>query len=174
MADILRDMRRRQIIQQQDGRWTVAEDLSAIARELPESVRSLIQRKMDALEDADRRLLGAASVQGMDFDSAILAAAVQLDEEEIEARLERLEREHALVKYVGELEAPDRSLTLHYRFAHHLYQNACFDSLRATRKAALGRAIAERLAQRYGGQTDRLADIAMLFEVAATYAGGQY
>jgi serine/threonine protein kinase/predicted ATPase len=166
MADVLRDLRRRQVIQQQDGRWTISGDLSAIARELPESVRSLIQRKMDGLEDTDRRLLAAASVQGMDFDSAIVAAAVQADEEDVETRLERLEREHALVRFVGELEAPDRSLTLRYRFAHHMYQNACFDSLRATRKAALGRAIAERLAARYGEQSDRLADIAVLFEVA--------
>jgi serine/threonine protein kinase/tetratricopeptide (TPR) repeat protein len=166
MADVLRDLRRRQVIQQLDGRWTIAADLSAIARELPESVRSLIQRKMDALEDADRRLLAAASVQGMDFDSAIIAAAVQSDEEEVESRLDRLEREHALVRFAGELEAPDRSLTLRYRFAHHMYQNACFDSLRATRKAALSRAIAERLVQRYGEQTDGLSDIAVLFEVA--------
>ena len=166
MTDVLRDLRRRQIIQQHDGRWTIAEQMSAIAKELPESVRSLIQRKMDALEDTDRRLLGAASVQGMDFDSAIVAAVLQFDEEEVETRLERLEREHALVRYVGELECPDRSLTLHYRFAHHMYQNACFDSLRATRKAALSRAIAERLVQRYGNETDRLADLAVLFEVA--------
>ena len=41
------------------------------------------------------------------------------------------------MRFVGELEAPDRSLTLRYRFAHHMYQNACFESLRATRKAAL-------------------------------------
>jgi serine/threonine protein kinase/tetratricopeptide (TPR) repeat protein len=166
MADVLRELRRRQVIQQQDGRWTVAEALPAIARELPESVRSLIQRKMDALEDTDRRLLAAASVQGMDFDSAILAAVAQMDEEEVESRLERLEREHALVRFAGELEAPDRSLTLHYRFAHHMYQNAWFDSLRATRKVALSRAIAERLVQRYREQPDRLSDIAVLFEVA--------
>ena len=166
MADVLRDMRRRQVIQQQDGRWTIAGDLLAVARELPESVRSLIQRKMDALEDSDRRLLAAASVQGMDFDSAIVAAAVQSDEEDVETRLERLEREHALVRFAGELEAPDRSLTLRYRFAHHMYQNACFDSLRATRKAALSRAIAERMAARDGEQSDRLAHIAVLFEVA--------
>ena len=166
MADVLRDLRRRQIIQQQDGRWIIAEAMPAIARELPESVRSLIQRKTDALEDTDRRLLGAASVQGMDFDSAIIAGVLQLDEEDVESRLERLEREHALVRYVGELEAPDRSLTLQYRFAHHMYQNACFDALRATRKAALSRAIAERLVQRYGNETERLADIAVLFEVA--------
>ena len=81
----------------------------------------------------------AASVQGMDFDSAIAAAVVQSGEEEVESRLDRLEREHALVRFVGELEAPDRTLTLHYRFAHHIYQNAFFESLRATRKAALGR-----------------------------------
>jgi len=166
MADVLRDLRRRQIIQQLDGRWTIAEEMSAVARELPESVRSLIQRKMDALEDADRRLLGAASVQGMDFDSAIVARVLQHDEEDVESRLERLEREHALVRYIGELEAPDRSLTLRYRFAHHMYQNACFEGLRATRKAALSRAIAERLVQRYGDETDRQADIAVLFEVA--------
>ena len=166
MADVLRDLRRRQVIQQQDGRWTISEALPAIARELPESVRSLIQRKMDALEDTDRRLLAAASVQGMDFDSAILAAVVQMDEEEVESRLERLEREHALVRFAGELEAPDRSLTLRYRFAHHMYQNACFDSLRATRKVALSRAIAERMVQRYKEQPDRLSEIAVLFEVA--------
>jgi predicted ATPase len=166
MADALRDLRRRQVIQQQDGRWTLVEPMSAVARELPESVRSLIQRKMDALEDTDRRLLGAASVQGMDFDSGMLAAVLQLDDEDVESRLERLEREHALVRYVGELEGRDRSLTLHYRFAHHMYQNACFEALRGTRRAALSRAIAERLVQRYGTEPDRLADIAMLFEVA--------
>ena len=166
MADVLRDLRRRQIIVQQDGRWATTENVSAIAREMPESIRSLIQRKMDALEDADRRLLAAASVKGMDFDSAIAAAVVQSGEEEVETRLDRLEREHALVRFVGELEAPDRTLTLHYRFAHHMYQNAFFESLRATRKAALGRAVAERLAARYGEQTERLADIAVLFEVA--------
>jgi serine/threonine protein kinase/tetratricopeptide (TPR) repeat protein len=167
MSDLLRDLRRRLIVQQKDGRWVIADDLSAIARELPESVRSLIQRKLDGLDDTDRRLLGAASVQGMDFDSAVMAAALQLDEEDVETRLERLERDYALVRFVRELELPNRALTLRYRFAHHMYQNACFDALRATRRAALGRAIAERLAQRYGDQPcDCLADIALLFEVA--------
>ncbi len=166
MADLVRDLRRRQVIQQHDNRWTIDGSLSAIARELPESVRSLIQRKMDALEDIDRRLLAAASVQGMDFDTAIIAGALQLDEEDVESRLDRLEREHALVRFVRELEPPDRSLTLQYRFVHHMYQNTCFESLRATRKVALSRAIAERLVQRYGNlPCDCLADIAVLFEV---------
>jgi predicted ATPase len=167
MTDLLRDLRRRHSIQQKDGRWIIAEELSSIARELPESVRSLIQRKLDALDDADRRLLSAASVQGMDFDSAVVAGALQIDEEEVETRLERLERDFALVRFIRELDLPNRSLTLHYRFAHHVYQNACYEGLRATRKAALSRAIAERLVQRYGNEPcDCHAEIAVLFEVA--------
>ena len=51
---------------------------AALARELPESVRSLVQRKIDALDDDDRRLLAAASVQGVDFDTALVAACVQV------------------------------------------------------------------------------------------------
>jgi predicted ATPase/GTPase SAR1 family protein len=167
MSDVLRDLRRRQIIQQKENRWVIGDRLSAIARQLPESVRSLIQRKLDALDDIDRRLLSAASVQGMDFDSAIVAGALQLDEEEVETRLDRLERDYALVRFVRELETADRSLTLQYRFAHHMYQNACYDALRATRKAALSRAVAERLVQRYGNQPcECLSQIAIFFEVA--------
>ena len=82
MSDLLRDLRRRQQVRQRDGRWVLADDLLSVERELPESVRSLMQRKVEALDDADRRLLGAASVQGLDFDSALIAAALQLHEED--------------------------------------------------------------------------------------------
>ena len=78
MSDLLRDLRRRQQVRQRDGRWVLADDLLSVERELPESIRSAVQRKIEALDDADRRLLGAASVQGVDFDTALIAAALQL------------------------------------------------------------------------------------------------
>jgi predicted ATPase len=166
VVDLLRDLRRRQILRQQDGKWVMAEDLAALERTLPESVRSLVQRKIDALDDSDRRLLGAAAVQGLDFDSAVLAAVLERPEEEIEDRLERLEREHALVRFVDEQDSK-RQLTLRYRFAHHVYHNAFDRSLRATRRAALSRAIAQQLIGRLGGKPcDCAADIALLLESA--------
>ena len=136
--------------------------------ELPESVRSLIQRKLDALDDMDRRLLSAASVQGMDFDSAIVAGALQLDEEDVETRLERLEREHALVRFVRELETPNRSLTLQLSLrASHVSERL----LRVAARDAQGGVEPgdRRAAGRSATATspcDCLADIAMLFEVA--------
>ena len=136
MADVLRDLRRRQLVRQQDGRWVIAEDLLTLEDELPRSVMSLIQRKLEALDDADRRLLTAASVQGLDFDSAIVARALGQEEHDVEDRLDRLEREHALVRFVDEYECPDRSLTLRYRFAHHVYHHAFHEAVRVTRRAA--------------------------------------
>jgi predicted ATPase len=165
MADMLRDLRRRQQLRQKDGRWVLAEHLSAVERELPDTIRSAVQRKIEALEEPDRKLLGAASVQGVDFDSAMVAAALQLQEEEVEDRLERLEREHALIRFVDEHEERDQTLTLRYRFAHQLYHGAFFDSLRGTRRAALSRAIAERQVDRIADEAcDCAAPLAMLFE----------
>ena len=170
MADLLRDLRRRQQVRQKDGRWVLADDLLAVERELPESIRSAVQRKVEALDDADRRLLGAASVQGVDFDTALIAAALQLPEEDVEDRLDRLQREHALVRFVDEHEVRDRTLTLRYRFAHQLYYAAFYESLRGTRRAALSRAIAERLVQRIGDDVcECAAPLAVLFETARDY-----
>ena len=170
MSDLLRDLRRRQQVRQKDGRWVLADDLLSVERELPESIRSAVQRKVEALDDADRRLLGAASVQGVDFDTALIAGALQLPEEDVEDRLDRLQREHALVRFIDEHETRDRTLTLRYRFAHHLYYSAFYESLRGTRRAALSRAIAERLMQRIGDDVcDCAAPLAVLFETARDY-----
>jgi adenylate cyclase len=167
MSDLVRELRRRSIIVQVDARWRLSEDVSAVERELPQSVRSAVQRKLEALDEEDRRLLSAASVQGVDFDTALLTAALQLREEAVEDRLDRLEREHALVQFVSEWEAPDRTLTLKYRFAHQLYHSAFYDSLRATRRAALSRSIAERLVARFGDKIgENSGDVALLFEAA--------
>ena len=168
VVDLLRDLRRRQILRQQDGAWIVTEDLASLERAMPESMRSLVQRKIEALDDEDRRLLGAASVQGIDFDTAMLAAVLEWSEESIEDRLERLEREHALVRFVDEWEAPDQQLTLRYRFAHHIYHNAFDESLRATRRAALSRAVAEQLIARMAAQPcDCAGDIALAARIGA-------
>jgi predicted ATPase len=165
VADLLRDLTRRDVIRQQDGRWTLAGGLDTIEREMPASVRSLLQRKIDALDDTDRRLLGAAAVYGMDFDSELLAGALAMDEEDVERRLERIEREQALVRFVAEGEV-GRALTLHYRFAHHIYQNALAESLRITRRAAISRALADHLVGRTPDVGDAAAAVALLYETA--------
>src|SRR5262249_19237103 len=87
--------------------WMLAQALPDIERELPESVRGMIERKIGQLSEDDRKLLTVASVQGYEFDSAVVAQVLKLDADEIEERLEKLERVFAFVKLMSETEFPN-------------------------------------------------------------------
>src|SRR5437764_13924485 len=138
-----------------------------LRRDLPESVRAMIQRKIDQLGGDDRRLLVAAGVQGYEFDSAVVARVLGRDAGEVEDRLDELDRVHAFVRPVREQEFPDRTLTLRYRFVHVLYQNTLYASLRPARRASLSAAVAQALLGYYGEKSaDVAAELALLFEAA--------
>jgi predicted ATPase len=115
-------------------------------------------------------LLVAASVQGYEFDAAVVAKVLGLDAADVEERLEALERVHTFVRFVGEYEFPDRTLTLHYHFVHVLYQNALFASLRPTRRASLSAAVAQALLGYYGEKIAAVAaELALLLEAARDF-----
>ena len=167
MADVVRYLRERGVIANTNGVWTLAQTLPDIDRELPESVRGMIERKIAQLSEEDRKLLTVASVQGYEFDSAVAAQVVGLDSDEVEERLEKLERIFAFVKLASEGEFPDRTLTLKYRFVHVLYQNSLYNLVRATRKTTLSRSVAQTLENFYGKKKSEIAiDLALLWESA--------
>ena len=172
MVDLLRHLRDRQVFAQEQGRWGLARSLPDLERDLPESVRSMIERKIAQLGEEDRRLLVAASVQGFEFEAAVVARALALDAAEVEEQLERLERVYAFVRLVGEHEFPDRTLTLRYRFVHVLYQNALYGSLRPTRRASLCAAVAQALVAYHGEKSAAVAgELASLWEAHGSSRG---
>jgi tetratricopeptide (TPR) repeat protein len=72
MADLVRYLANKgAIVQHTDGQWAFDGSLDVIDRQLPESVRAMIERKIAQLNENDRLLLTAASVQGHEFDSAV-------------------------------------------------------------------------------------------------------
>ena len=171
MADLLRYLRDDGAIGEVHGRWELVHGLPEIERELPESVRGMIERKIGQLSEDDLTLLTAASVQGCDFDSAVVAQVLGLPADDAEERLDNLDRVHAFVKLRGETELPDHTLTMRYRFVHVLYQNALYGSLRATRKAMLCREVGQTLERVYGEKTRGVAhELAALFEAGRDFA----
>ena len=167
MVDVLRLLGDRGAIVQRDGAWQLAESLSGIERSLPESVRSMIQRQLDRLTEGDRRLLLAASVQGHEFHSAVVAKALKLDAADVEDRFNELDRLYGFLHRVREEELPDRTATLRYRFVHGLYYSALYDSLTPARRASLSASVAEAMLSFSGGQTESIAsELALLFETA--------
>jgi predicted ATPase/predicted Ser/Thr protein kinase len=176
MADLVRYLRDTGGIVEKNGRWALARSLPEVPRDLPESVRGMIHRKIEQVDERDRKLLVAASVQGHEFDSAVVAEAVEMDAADAEDRLETLEQVHVFVRRGEEREFPDRSLTLNYQFVHVLYQNALHISLQPTRRAALSGRVARALVARHGDQVAAVAArVAVLFEAARDFsASAQY
>jgi predicted ATPase len=167
MVDLLRYLCDRGILVPGQGGWALAQAVPEVRRELPESVRSMIERKVDQLGEADRQVLLAASVQGLGFDSAVVARVLGLQAASVEERLDVLERVHSLIRLVRQQEFPDGTLTLRYAFVHALYQNALYDSLRPTRKATWSAAAAHALLGHYGPKSASVAaELALLFEAA--------
>jgi predicted ATPase len=157
MVDLMRYLRDRGVIAQHGGQWTLAQSIPHIERELPESIRSMIERKIDRLTDDDRRLLVAASAQGQEFDSAVVSKALNLDPGQVEERLAVLDRVHVFVRLMAEQDLPDGTPTLRYRFVHVLYQHSLFESLKAARKVSLSAAIAHALLDHYGDHNSEVA-----------------
>ena len=170
MVDLLRYLRERGVIAEMDGCWRLAREMPDLWQELPESVRSMVQRKLERLADGDRRLLAAASVQGVEFDTAVIAAALRREAMEVEEHLQILERVHGLVRLVRESELPDRTLSLRYTFVHILYQQALFADLTPSRRAALSLALAQSLERHHSPACPIVAaELACLYETGRDF-----
>jgi predicted ATPase len=171
MADLVRYLRDTGGIIMEDGSWVLARSMPDVPRDLPESVRGMIARKIEAIDEQDRRLLLAASIQGHEFDSTVIAEAADMDPGDVEERLEVLERVHVFVRRGEEHEFGDRTLTVKYRFVHVLYQNVLYASLQPTRRAALSKRIATALVTHLGRDTAAMsARLGVLFETARDFA----
>jgi predicted ATPase/tRNA A-37 threonylcarbamoyl transferase component Bud32 len=169
MADLLAYLREQGVIAQIDGRWSLARELPDLREDLPESVRSMIQRKLEQLAESDRRLLAAAAVQGHEFDSAVVAGALELDPAEVEERLQALDRVHNLVRLLREQEFASRALTLRYAFVHVLYQQALYNDLSPTRRASLAASLAATLEQLASDKSSAAAELGFLYEVGRDF-----
>src|SRR5215831_13243966 len=148
-----------------NAHWSLVRPIAELDLEAPESIRSMISKKMDALADEERRTLQYASVEGAEFLSTVVATLLGVDEVDLEERLAQLQKTHRLIEMRGEEDLPDGSLATRYRFAHALYQNFLYSDLVAKRRVMLHRQAGEQLLKHYGKRAHQLAtQLALHFE----------
>ena len=170
MVEMLRYLRAERVIAEERGYWLLAKSTSKLERDLPESILGMIQRKIDLVGEIDRRILSAASIEGYEFESAVVAKTLKLDTADVEDHLDVLDRMHSFVGRVREYEFPDRTLTSRYRFVHVLYQNFLYSTVTLARRQQWSAAVADAL---IGFHQERSIDIsatlAVLFETAREF-----
>jgi tetratricopeptide (TPR) repeat protein len=170
LVELVRDLRAQGNLVEKEGGWTLTIHTDQLDKSLPDSVQSMIERKLEQLDDSDRRLLAAASVQGVEFDSIVLAGAAGLGLAETEDRLRRLERVHHLVRKVRAWDPQDKDPSERYSFVHVLYQNAFYGSLTPARRAELNGAVASALAAYNRDNLSKVAaELALLYEEARDF-----
>lgn len=145
------------------GQWhTPFDDNTDDYHELPvaPSVQAAVMLRLQALDEATRRLLEAASLTGDDFSLALVSGATALDEWEavhaIEAALHARVLSRVTVSKADN--APqERRRSGRFRFEHDLFAQAVSASLSAERRALMHRALGLRLAQE-GAAAARVAE----------------
>lgn len=147
----------RGVIVRINGAWKLNQPLEQVQLDVPVSVRSMIEKKVALLSDAQRLALQYASIEGETFTSTVLAALLDADELDLEERLDVLGKLHRLIHAEGEEELPDGSVATIYRFTHALYQNFLYDQLLSKRRVLLHRRTGEALERVYAGQHARVA-----------------
>ena len=119
------------------------------------------------MSEDDRRLLTAASVQGYEFDSVVVAGLTSISPGELEERLEMMEHVFGFVRRAREHELPDGTLDVRYRFVHVLHQNALYAGVTPTRRVSLSAHAARLLLEHHGERSAEIAtELALLFEAA--------
>ncbi len=139
------------------GRWRV-ERSAGFA--LPESVREVIERRVERLGEETLEVLRLAAVIGRVFDIELLAASSELKEDRLLDYLEAAVAASVLA------ESSDR--VGQFRFPHALINQTLYEGVGATRRARMHQRVAQALEQLYGGDPgDRLSELALHWRLAA-------
>lgn len=124
---------------------------------LPQALQDLIALQFAQLKPEDQALLEIASVAGMEFAAASLAACSGEAAETVERRCDHLARQGQFVLDHGLAIWPDGTSSGRYRFRHVLYEQVIRQSLSSARCARLNRQLAETLERAYGARGEEVA-----------------
>jgi DNA-binding winged helix-turn-helix (wHTH) protein/predicted ATPase len=141
---------------------------ASLAGGLPESLRQLIDHQLNRLSQEERGVLEVASVAGIEFSAAWVAAALDTDVLEVEGCCEALTcRRLFLDSGKGRPTGPERRLAERYRFLHALHQHLLYERLPASRRRQLHQRVGESKETAFGSRRAEIAaELAVHFEEA--------
>ncbi len=133
------------------------EVLLAMATDMPDGIRQSLLQQLNQLDASERTMLEAASVAGIEFTTAAVAAGVEHSSEAIEACCNTFASRGQFLRHLGTTTWPNGEMSDRYGFVHALYLEVLYDQLPSTRRARLHRQIGLRLERGHGDQASQIA-----------------
>jgi len=155
MVNLIEDLVRRQLLLRDDGRWTASSPAQSPNPSVPETLRSLISRRVELLSREERLALESASVMGLEFNVAAVAAILKRTFGSVGAMCESLASRSLFIDAVGVDTEPDGTVSDRYRFQHPLYRDVLYAEIGKARREQLHQRIAKPVET---GQIERAAD----------------
>jgi DNA-binding winged helix-turn-helix (wHTH) protein/tetratricopeptide (TPR) repeat protein len=153
-----------------DGGWHLQGSLGEMQIEVPASIQQMIETQIDRLSPEEQHVLEVASVAGVEFSAATVAAGLPAEVMEVEELCEGLARRAQFLRPRGVSEWPDGTVAAHYQFIHSLYQQVWYGRVTAGRRLHLHRRIGECEEAAYGPRAGEVAaELAVHFECGRDY-----
>jgi tetratricopeptide (TPR) repeat protein len=137
VGEILRHLAESGAIYESEGRW-VSDAESVADMGVPQGIREVVGRRLDALSPEANAALRTAAVIGQEFDLRVLARALEQSEDELIDALDPVLTRGLLSEMPGEI---DR-----FRFPHALVRQTLYEELSASRRVRVHARIAEAYA----------------------------
>ncbi len=167
LVNVFNDLFVRGLLVCQDRVWTIQDDVDPELLGIPLDVRRTIDRQLDRLNDAERRLLEVASIAGATFPAASVSVASGGPIDDVEATLGALARRNAFVREGQAVTWPDGTVSTAFHFLHALYREVLVARVAAGQRVGLHRLIGLRLEAAFGERAAEIAgELAVHFEQA--------
>ena len=170
LVTMVADLVQRGVLRESPTGWERTAALDTATMGVPETLRHLIEQQFERLESAEQGILEAASVAGVDFSAAAVAAGIGTLVEDVDIRCARLARQGRFVQAHGTMTWPDGLVASRYRFGHALYQEVVYDRIPVGCRTRLHQRIGAWEEQVYGACAgERATELAMHFERGQDY-----
>ena len=145
--------------------WTFSGNLDAPVPATPDGIRQLVAGQRARLQPPTRLVLEAASVAGVEFSAAEVAAALQSDVATVEEQCHRLVEHQLFLRAASVSEWPDGTVAARYAFLHAVYQELWLEGVSVGRRREWHLRIGERKDAAWGPRAGEIAaELAVHFE----------
>src|SRR2546425_3356845 len=170
MVTVVDDLVRQGLLRQSKGGWELKVGIEEVAARVPESLQQMIEKQLERLSPEDQRLLEAASVAGMEFSAAAVAASIDAEVAQVEKQCVGLVRREQFLRARGTNEWPDGTVAARYGFLHALYQQVGYGQVPLGRRIELHRRLGDWEKAAYGERAGEIAaELAVHFERGRDY-----
>lgn len=137
MVSFIGNLIKQNLLEWQNAAWTLGQPAKKILNSVPESLRSLISRRLEMLTTEERVILETASIVGLKFQVDSIANCLAKPVAEVEQICEVLASQSQVIKLINGEGLTNNDVAIEYQFQHPLFYNVLYDEIGEARRKLL-------------------------------------